>query len=164
MLDRVGFVGFGEAGFHLAKGLRGAGVTQTFAFDVDWCEKVRSRARETGTELLESNAALAEACVVIFSAVTADQAPNAAEQTEAHLGPRHIYRDLNSVSPQIKQAVGRTVSRGGARFVEAAIMAPVPPHGHKVPMLSGGEAAPAFAEMLAPFGVRMEVVSTDQTW
>jgi 3-hydroxyisobutyrate dehydrogenase-like beta-hydroxyacid dehydrogenase len=162
VLDRVGFVGFGEAGFHLAKGLRGAGVTQTFAFDVDRGERVRSRAREAETELVESNADLAEACVVIFSAVTADQALDAAAQTAAHLGPRHIYCDLNSVSPKIKQAVGRTVSRGGARFVEAAMMAPVPPHGHKVPMLLGGEAAPAFAEMLAPFGVRMEVVSTDQ--
>ncbi len=61
MLDRVGFVGFGEAGFHLAKGRRGAGVTQTFALDVDRGERVRSRARETETELLESNAALAGA-------------------------------------------------------------------------------------------------------
>lgn len=162
MLDRVGFVGFGEAGYHLAKGLRGAGLAQTFAHDIDRSERVRSRARETETELLESNAALAAACAVIFSAVTADQTLNAAEHTAPHLGPRHIYCDLNSVSPNIKQAVGRTVSHGGARFVEAAMMAPVPPHGHKVPMLLGGEAAPAFAEMLAPFGVRMEVVSTDQ--
>ena len=162
MLDRVGFVGFGEAGFYLAKGLRGAGVTQTFAFDIDRGETVRRRAREAKTELLESNTALAGVCAVIFSAVTADQALSAAEQTAPHLGLRHIYCDLNSVSPKIKQAVGCTVSRGGARFVEAAMMAPVPPHGHKVPMLLGGEAAPAFAEMLAPFGVRMEVVSTDQ--
>jgi 3-hydroxyisobutyrate dehydrogenase-like beta-hydroxyacid dehydrogenase len=42
------------------------------------------------------------------------------------------------------------------------MMAPVPPHGHKVPMLLGGAAAPEFAAMLAPFGVRMDVVSTDQ--
>jgi len=71
VLDRVGFVGFGEAGYHLAKGLRGAGVTQTFAFDIDRSERVRSRALETETELVESNAALAGECVVIFSAVTA---------------------------------------------------------------------------------------------
>ena len=29
-------------------------------------------------------------------------------------------------------------------------------------MLLGGEAAPAFVEMLTPFGMRMDVVSTDQ--
>jgi 3-hydroxyisobutyrate dehydrogenase-like beta-hydroxyacid dehydrogenase len=162
VLERIGFVGFGEAGFHIAKGLRGAGLAETFAYDIDTGERVRSRARETRTELVESNAALARACDVIFCAVTADQALNAAEQTVPFLESRHFYCDVNSVSPQMKQAIGRTVSRAGARFVEAAMMAPVPPHGHKVPMLLGGEASPEFAGMLGPFGVRMDVVSTDQ--
>ena len=162
MIERIGFVGFGEAGFYIGKGLRGSGLAQTFAYDINSGEPVRGRARETQTELLESNAALADACDVIFCAVTADQALNAAEQTAPFLGSRHYYCDVNSVSPRMKQAIGRTVSREGARFVEAAMMAPVPPHGHKVPMLLGGEASPAFAEMLAPFGVCMDVVSTDQ--
>ncbi len=162
MLERIGFVGFGEAGYHIAKGLREAGLAQTFAYDIDTGERVRGRARETRTELVEPNAALAQACDVILCAVTADQALTAAEQTAPFLGSRHFYCDVNSVSPQMKQAIARTVSRGGARFVEAAMMAPVPPHLHKVPMLLGGEASPAFVEMLTPFGMRMEVVSTSQ--
>lgn len=162
MLDRIGFVGFGEAGHHIAKGLRGAGLARTYAYDIDSGERVRGRARESGTEVLSSNAALAEVCDVIFCAVTADQALNAAQQTAPFLGSRHFYCDVNSVSPRIKQEVGKAVSRGGARFVESAMMAPVPPHGHKVPMLLGGAAAPDFVEMMQPFGMRMEVVSTDQ--
>lgn len=162
MIDCVGFVGFGEAGFHLAQGLRGAGLARTFAYDIDPGEKLHGRALEAGTELLPSNAALARACDVIFSAVTADQAWNAARQTAPHLTPRHYYVDVNSVSPKVKQAVGKIVSSAGARFVEAAMMAPVPPHAHRVPTLLGGAAAPEFLEMMAPFGVRMEVVSTDQ--
>ncbi len=35
MLERVGFVGFGEAGYHIVKGLRGAGLSRTFAYDID---------------------------------------------------------------------------------------------------------------------------------
>jgi 3-hydroxyisobutyrate dehydrogenase-like beta-hydroxyacid dehydrogenase len=31
----IGFVGFGEAGFHIAKGLRAAGVESLSAFDID---------------------------------------------------------------------------------------------------------------------------------
>ncbi len=162
MIDGVGFVGFGEAGFHIAKGLRESGLARTFAYDIDKSEKVRSRARETRTEVVESNADLAAACDVIFSAVTADQAANAAAQTAPFLSSKHFYADLNSVSPQMKQRIGRTISAVSARFVEVAMMAPVPPHGHKVPMLLGGEAAPAFVQMLLPFGMRMEVVSTDQ--
>jgi 3-hydroxyisobutyrate dehydrogenase-like beta-hydroxyacid dehydrogenase len=160
--DKIGFVGFGEAGYHIAKGLRGAGLAQTFAYDIDHSARIRGRASETQTELLESNAALGAACDVIFCAVTADQALNAAEQTAPFLGPHHLYCDVNSVSPGVKQAVGRTIVRTGARFVESAMMAPVPPHAHKVPMLLGGAAAPDFVEMMRPFGMRMEVVSTDQ--
>ncbi len=162
-LRHVGFVGFGEAGYHIAKGLLNAGIAKTFAYDIDSSsERVRGRARETGTVLVDSNAALAEACDVIFSAVTADQALSAAEQTAPFLGVGHLYCDVNSVSPRIKQEVGRAVSRNGGRFVESAMMAPVPPHAHKVPMLLGGEAAPEFVEMMRPFGMRMEVVATDQ--
>ena len=167
MIDSIGFVGFGEAAYHVAKGLREAGLARTCAFDIHTHtpvsgEKIRARAGETQTQLADSNAALAAACEVLLSAVTADQALQAACQTAPHLSPRHYYADLNSVSPQTKQAIAATIASAGARFVEAAMMAPVPPHGHKVPTLLGGEAAPAFLDLLQPFGVRMEVVSTDQ--
>jgi len=166
-VDTVGFIGFGEAAFHIAKGLRGAGLQRTVAYDINTHtprlgEIIRDRGCKTQTELVETNAAVAESCKVIFSAVTADQAFEAANRTAPHLGAGHYYADLNSVSPQMKQKVGRTISANGAKFGEAAMMAPVPPHGHKVPTLLGGEAAPAFLELLRPFGVRMEVVSTDQ--
>ena len=167
MNEAVGFVGFGEAAYHIAKGLRGAGLDRVYAYDINTLtpglgEKIRGRAGETQTELVESNAALCEACDVIFSAVTADQALEAARQTAPHLRAEQYYIDLNSVSPRMKQEVANAAAARGARFVEAAMMAPVPPHGHKVPTLVGGAAAPALLDLLQPFGVRMEVVSTDQ--
>src|SRR5690242_11918553 len=76
-VDSLGFVGFGEAAFHLAKGLRDAGVKRTVAFDIHMHtaglgEKIQDRARETGTALVEFSAALPAAAQVIISAVTAD--------------------------------------------------------------------------------------------
>jgi 3-hydroxyisobutyrate dehydrogenase-like beta-hydroxyacid dehydrogenase len=163
MVGRLGFVGFGEAAFHITKGLREAGLAPVVAYDIKAeTPQIQARARETGTELAKSSAALAESADVIISAVTADQAIAAAEQTAPYLTSRHLYADLNSVSPRAKQAVGETVERAGARFVEIAVMGPVPPYLHKTPMLIGGAAAPEFQEMFAPLGMRMEVVSTDQ--
>jgi 3-hydroxyisobutyrate dehydrogenase-like beta-hydroxyacid dehydrogenase len=167
VLEKLGFVGFGEAAYHLAKGLREAGVAHTFAYDIHTHtpgkgERILSRAAETGTQLTPSPAALAEAADVIIAAVTADQAVMAAHQTAPSLTARHLYADINSVSPSAKQAVGRAVAEAGARFVEVAVMAAVPPHGHKVPMLIGGAAAPEFEAMFTPLGMRMEVVSTSQ--
>jgi len=39
-------------------------------------------------------------------------------------------------------------------------MAPVAPYGHRVPMLLGGRAAAPFAELMKPFGMRLEVVAS----
>jgi 3-hydroxyisobutyrate dehydrogenase-like beta-hydroxyacid dehydrogenase len=167
MLESLGFVGFGEAAFHLAKGLREAGLTRTWAYDANTHtprlgEVIQARARETRTELVEFSAALAGNAEVIISAVTADQATAAAEQTAPYLTARHLYADLNSVSPRTKQAVADTITTGGARFVEIAVMGPIPPLLHKTPMLIGGSAAPQFKELMEPYEMLLDVVSTDQ--
>ena len=162
----IGFIGFGEAGFNIAKGLRGEGVARLFAYDINTNaprlgEKIRQRARASEVSLLDSNEGLARECEILFSTVTADQATRAAEQTAPFLGSRHFYVDLNSVSPAAKQSIGAIIDKTGARFVEAAVMAAVPPHGHRVPMLVGGKAAHEIVELLSPFGMRLEVMSEE---
>jgi len=154
----VGFVGFGEAGSNIAKGLKSAGLTRIFAFDID-PERVRPNAQQIDVPLLASNRELAASANVIFSTVTCARAREAADQTARFLEPRHMYADLNSVSPALKQEIERVIAASGAGFVEAAVMAPVPPNGHRSPMLLGGKAARAFAELMTPFGMRLEVVS-----
>jgi len=165
-VPKIGFVGFGEAAYHLAKGLRGTGLGPFVAYDIHTHtpgrgEKIRQRAGETGTRLLESNTELARTAEWILSTVTSDQAATAARQNAAHLTGRHLYADLNSVSPAVKQGIARTIAGSGARFVEIAMMAPVPPYGHQVPILAGGLAAPDFAAQLNPYGMRIEVISQE---
>jgi len=162
----IGFVGFGEAAYHLTKGLREAGLTGFVAFDIHTNtpgrgEKIRQRAQETETRLLDSNAELARAATWILSTVTSDQALVAAGQNAPHLTAAHLYADLNSVSPAVKQAIARTISASGARFVEIAMMAPVPPYAHRVPILSGGPAAAEFAARMRPYGMRIDIASTE---
>jgi 3-hydroxyisobutyrate dehydrogenase-like beta-hydroxyacid dehydrogenase len=154
----VGFVGFGEAGFHIARGLKAAGLERIVAFDID-PDRVRQNAEQTGTPLLPSSAELAASARIIFSTVTCAGAREAASQTAPFLKPHHIYADLNSVSPSLKQDIERIIAARGAQFVEVAVMSPVPPHGHRAPMLLGGPAASSFAELMRPFGMRLDIVS-----
>jgi 3-hydroxyisobutyrate dehydrogenase-like beta-hydroxyacid dehydrogenase len=161
---RIGFVGFGEAGSNLAKGLRAAGVEALAAYDIktdnpEFGPTIRTRAAETGVVLVASPQELAASTDIILSVVTAVAALEAAAQTSPFLGPHHLYADLNSVSPALKQDIDRVITASGARFVEAAVMAPVPPYAHRVPMLLGGAGAADFAETLQPLGMRMEIVS-----
>jgi 3-hydroxyisobutyrate dehydrogenase-like beta-hydroxyacid dehydrogenase len=162
----IGFVGFGEAGFHIAKGLRQPGISPVTAYDINantpgLGEKIRQRAYAAGTRLVETNAELARSSEIILSTVTANQALQAAEQNAPFLSPRHLYADLNSVSPALKQSIARIIEAAGAPFVEIAMMAPVPPHGHRVPMLAGGEAAKQLVGSLTPFGFSIEIAAPE---
>jgi 3-hydroxyisobutyrate dehydrogenase-like beta-hydroxyacid dehydrogenase len=83
---RIGFIGFGEAAFHIGGGLRGAGIGGIAAFDINTHipglgEKIRRRAAETDTRLLASNAELTAETEILISTVTSDQALAAAQQT-----------------------------------------------------------------------------------
>ncbi len=159
----IGFIGFGEAGSTIAGGLRGAGIDQLVAFDLNARTPgpgptIQARAADSGTTLVESSEELARAADILLSTVTSSSASDAARQTAPFLQPRHIYVDLNSVSPALKREIAEVIVAGGARFVEAAVMAPVLPYGHRVPMLLGGEAAQLFADTMTPFGMRLEVL------
>lgn len=155
----IGFIGFGEAGFHIAAGLRSAGITRISAYDIDLGPRVQQHAKDSQTRLVSSSQQIAASADILISAVTSSSALGAAEQTLPFLEARHIYLDINSISPALKQEIDNLVRATPATFVEAAVMAPVPPYGHRVPMLLGGAGATALAAILSPFGMRFEVVS-----
>jgi 3-hydroxyisobutyrate dehydrogenase len=143
--------------------LRSAGAASIVACDVNRDDAARGsliqrRARESETTLVDSSADLARQARIIFSAVTSNAAVDAARQTAPFLGSDHIYADLNSVSPAVKREVAAVIAASGARFVEAAVMAPVGPYGHRVPMLLGGPSASAFVAAMAPFGMKLDVL------
>ena len=164
MQTLIGFLGFGEAGFHLARGLRGAGAPPPVAFDIKAPrgtedERIRLRAAETGTRLVETPRALAENARVILSVVTARQAHDAAKNLASDLTTDHLYVDLNSVSPATKQRIAAAVDAGAGRFVEGAIMSPVSGADHRVPILLNGASAPELVDILSPYGMRLDVMN-----
>ena len=124
---------FRSAAALVAEGLTGEGVTDITAYDV------RPRPQQAGVTMAASMEDLLGASDIIFAAVTSAVALSVAIEAAPHLNQRHLYVDINSVSPDTKIAVGKTVTEAGARFVEAAVMAGVPGYGHKVPMLLRSE-------------------------
>jgi 3-hydroxyisobutyrate dehydrogenase-like beta-hydroxyacid dehydrogenase len=159
----IGFVGFGEAGSTIGNGLKSAGVDRLFAYDIatdsaDRGPQIKQRAAEAGATLVAGSAELAGAVDVIFSTVTSSSALDAARQTAPFLTPRHTYADLNSVSPALKRDIDDVIGATGASFVEAAVMAPVSPYGHRVPMLIGGPSAQRFVDLMTPLGMRLEAI------
>jgi len=149
----IALIGFGEVGQILAADLA-APERRISAWDTAFVEPasgpskaVRHKVRSENAREAVSNAAL------VFSVVTAGEAQSAARSVAAAMKPGAIYVDFNSVSPKTKQETRSIVETAGGRFVEAAIMAPVPPRRLATPILLGGPYAEEFAEIAEALGV-----------
>ena len=159
----IGFLGFGEAGFHLARGLRRAGAPRLAAFDINanegtTGERIHSRAMETGTHLVPTPEALVDCSCIILSVVTAASAVDAARSVAGKVNADHLLVDLNSVAPATKRRIGDIVADGAGRFIEGAIMAPVPPAEHRVPILLNGPWAHTLVDALSCYDMRLDVM------
>jgi 3-hydroxyisobutyrate dehydrogenase-like beta-hydroxyacid dehydrogenase len=161
----IAVIGFGEAGGILGEDLARAGleiVTYDILFDSRAArDAMLDKARVAGVRAVRAlDEALAGADIVI-SAVTATASTQVAADSRSLLTPRQIFLDINSVSPGTKRENARLVETSGARYVEAAVMAPVPRQRLAVPMLLGGPHAPATARTLCALGMNATAVAGD---
>ena len=162
-LTRAALIGFGEAGSILGADLRARGL-EVRCFDIliedaTTAEALRARAGAAGVRACATLAeALADAPLVI-SAVTASADLPVAAQAGALLRPGQVFLDINSVSPDSKRAAAAQVERQGASYVEAAVMAAIPPRRLATPMLLGGAAAAALAPRLNALGMQTTFMS-----
>jgi 3-hydroxyisobutyrate dehydrogenase-like beta-hydroxyacid dehydrogenase len=161
----IGFLGFGEVGQRFAADLRSGGAGGALAtFDLllhqaAAGDRLRRQAAAHRVELQADAAALADHCTIIFSAVTADQTLAAATAlAERELAAAWVV-DLNSAAPATKIECSKRIAAAGGRYVEAAVMTSVPPHGIRVPMLLGGPHAAAAQPVLRELGFVAEVAS-----
>jgi 3-hydroxyisobutyrate dehydrogenase-like beta-hydroxyacid dehydrogenase len=144
-MDKVAVIGFGEAGMALTPaGSRG--------FDRRRDEAKRADFARCGVEACDSAADAVANADVIFSLVTADQALAGATAAAPHLAPGTLWLDLNSVSPDTKRAAAAVIDAAGARYVDVAVMAPVHPAAHAVPLLIAGPHVKAAMAMLGETG------------
>ncbi|MEQ8506090.1 MAG: DUF1932 domain-containing protein [Rhodospirillales bacterium] len=153
---RLGFIGFGEAGPLLAKGLLAAGLPAPVT-----ARDIRDRPPVEGVTMAASIAEAVATSDFILSTVTATEALDVAKEAAQTLKPGQVYMDLNSTSPMVKQKIAEVINPTGARFVEVAVMDGVPGNNQKVPMLLVGAAAKDVIEALSPYGVNMREFGTE---
>ena len=159
-MTRFAIVGFGEVGGIFARDLHAAGAAGIATYDV--AADASARAAATGYVEVRGTAAEAGAeADVVFVSVTAGSVLAAVEALAGGLGHAPLVVDVNSVSPSTKREAARAVEQAGGRYVEAAVMTSVPPHGLRSPMLLGGPHARAFAALMAPFDMRLTVFSDE---
>jgi 3-hydroxyisobutyrate dehydrogenase-like beta-hydroxyacid dehydrogenase len=162
-IRHIAVIGFGEAGGIFARDFAAAG------FDVTVCDillrgessrgSMLAKARTANVCAWESLKEAARNAQLVISAVTASSAGDVAREAALSLRPGQIFLDINSVSPETKREISKTLEPTRAIFVEAAVMAPVPPLRLKVPMLLAGAEAKTVAERLQEIGMNAMPVS-----
>jgi 3-hydroxyisobutyrate dehydrogenase-like beta-hydroxyacid dehydrogenase len=160
---RIALVGFGEAGGILGHDLAKQGIDVSF-FDILLRSKkarpaMLAKAQTSGVHVKETLRDCVRDAELVISAVTASSAANVAREAAPLLGPGQFFLDINSVSPETKRKEARHFEKSKGHFVEAAVMAPVPPQRIKVPMLLGGKCAAALAPRLQATGMNATAVS-----
>jgi 3-hydroxyisobutyrate dehydrogenase-like beta-hydroxyacid dehydrogenase len=165
VLRRIALVGFGEAGSILGADLAASGsevVTYDILLDVPASrEALLEKARRARVRALDTLGAAVKDADLVISAVTASSSADVAASAGRALRSGQIFLDINSCSPDTKRANALIVQGSGADYVEAAVMAPVPPQRLKVPMLLGGRRAEALLPALQALGLNVSFISAE---
>ena len=152
MTLEVAVLGLGEAGGAIASGLAAAGCA------VRGWDPV---AAPPGVERADTPADAVVGASLVLSLTAAAHAVDAAESVAPTLGEGQLYADLNTTAPALKREVAVVVARTGAGFADVALLGPVPARGVTTPTLASGGGARRFAELVAPFGMPVEVVGDE---
>lgn len=147
----VAVLGLGEAGSLIAVDLVAAGATVQGYDPADV-------PTPTGVTRVGSEAEAAREAALVLSVNSAKAAVGAFQAGAAGLRPDAVWADLNTASPGTKRELAAIGAKHGITVADIAMMAPVPGHGLRVPMLASGTGAAAFAELTSPFGMNLEVL------
>jgi len=166
MTERIAFIGFGEAGQTISRGLLGEGTPAIRAYDVLFDDpanggKLKRAAESLGVAIARDHADAVREADLVFLAVTASSSLEAARSCLPGLRKGQLFLDINSVSPRRKIETAALLAPTGAAYVDVAVMAPVAPYLHKVPCLIGGPGAAALAPRALALGMKMELISAE---
>jgi 3-hydroxyisobutyrate dehydrogenase-like beta-hydroxyacid dehydrogenase len=140
-------LGLGEAGGRIAADLAAAGA------EVRGYDPVATA--PDGVTPADDPAAAVHGADAVLCVASASAARHALDEALPALGAGTVYADLNTAGPALKRELAGLV----ARFADVALLAPVPARGLRTPALASGPGAEAFAELLGPLGMPVDVVS-----
>ena len=159
--NKVALVGFGEAARAFAEGWGVMRPSNLSVSDLRHDEEIHAAARSCGARFTTNKAEALAGAQVVFCLVTADQALEAAEQSAPFLSPGTLWFDGNSCAPDTKRRAGTVIEAAGGAYVDMAIMSPVHPKKHRVPILLSGPHSLAAQKILEELGMSGTVMGLE---
>ena len=165
---KLGFLGFGEAAYFMAKGLRDEGKKDIMTYDVLVSMPERKehavlmeRAKDAGVELAVTLEELVNAVDCVISSVPAKFNSNAVHSALAVMKPGQLLVDVTTDGPDNKREYGKLCEGKGVMYVDSAMMGPLPIYRNTVPMLVSGSGAERWRDEMTPFKMNIEIVGKE---
>lgn len=161
---RLGFIGFGEVGFEMAKGYKEAGLDGILAYDVMqehpvYGALVKERVKNSGVIMVSAPEQVLEKVDVLIVAVPGSKALDTAKGISGFLQKDTLYVDVSASSPKVKQEIWEEVKGKEVYFADGAMLGPLSVYQQKVPTLISGNGSDLFVKLMLPFGMDLEKVS-----
>jgi 3-hydroxyisobutyrate dehydrogenase-like beta-hydroxyacid dehydrogenase len=150
---KIAILGLGEAGSYFANDLINMDVN-VIGFDPN-----PVRFLHENIILASNNLEAARNADIIFSVNLSSASEEIAREVIPVLNQSKIYLEMNTSSPDKKIAIYEILKSTGVRYVDLAIMAPVPPKGIKTPFLASGNGAIIFQEKVKNLNLNLSVLS-----
>ncbi len=160
----LGFIGFGEAAFEMSMGLKEEGLPNVVAFDPLWNDTkfgqlIQERANNAKVILKDNPDDVVSIADVLIVAVPADKALAVSQSLLPFLKKDSIYVDVSASPPDVKTEISQCINKSDVKFVDGAMMGPLPVYKHKVPILASGNGTDKFIEIMSAYNMDISKVS-----
>lgn len=161
---KLGFIGFGEVGFEVSRGLKEEGLVGIVAYDVLQNDSVKGNlikehASIAAVTLLESPKAVLDCVDIVIVAVPGTFALETAKQLKPHVRKGLLYVDVSAASPETKRRIADELTETEILFVDGAMLGSLPLYKHKVPMLISGNGSDLFINLMKDYHLKLDKIS-----
>lgn len=165
-LLKIALIGFGEAANAFVSGWELEKTHCIAGYDIkisnpETAAAMKVRFAKAGVQCNDDPHATVADAAYVFSVVTAEQALVAAQSAAVGLKKGALWFDCNSCAPDTKRRAAAIIEAAEGRYVDVAVMAPVYPKQHLVPIKIAGPHAVDAAVALQELGMRPEIVGND---
>lgn len=161
---KIGFIGFGEVGYYISKGLKSAGIRQILGYDnatnhPPYGNTIKQRAADANVELVPTMKDLISRSDFIILAVPGGVALGVSEEAVQYIAEGKMYIDLTSCAPSAKEKVAKVMKPEGAKFIDVGLMAAPKEQQQKALMYASGDGAEEFKATMGKYGMHIQIIS-----
>lgn len=155
---KIGFIGFGEAGYWIAYGLKDEGIRELFAFDVMqdhpvYGQKLEEKYKSLGACKCSSENDVVEKAQIIFSAVPSFASLDCAIKASKGMTDGKVFVDVSTAKALDKREAAEKIQACNGLFVDGAMLGALPIKKHRVPMLISGRGCGKLIELMSPYNM-----------